>query len=235
MVTFYHGKDTEIEEICMPKLLFTADTNTKIPIAIDNSNRDERYAFRDIVDGREDENMEFLWEAFRIFQHWIFNAEYPETLSHTDDVYACILAEKLQSPHFGNAAMIEVLCAIASQVDDVNLKYNFREIFANCKDTSNIYRLYFECSVFWKLAFNNYPLPGEKLLGLDSAKDTSLIAALTAHKIDFCNCNFAHLAPELLYPELSVDFEELPVVPSNPSCKCQEAPWNDWIRFLTDD
>ncbi|KAE8444447.1 hypothetical protein EG329_000538 [Mollisiaceae sp. DMI_Dod_QoI] len=251
IITFYYAYGLKIKEenesnevreseradqLFIPQRLFMADAVTTIPMAIKHKEEERRrYDFRKMLGVEPYANVDFLWKAFKAFATWLLHGEYDENEPHTSHVDAYILGDIFRSRRFCNVAMVEILTTMSTQKQDLNLRESYRKIFACSHDTSPLYKLYFQASVYWKLAFNKFALPGETLLGLDPAEDAVLIARLIAYKMDFCKCNYTHLDKGLLYRELAADFSELPTVPSNKACRCQQPPWKDPLLFLIEE
>lgn len=230
-----YGNAAETSQETVPQKLFMADTSTKIRKTIDYKEEDVvHYSFRDLIGAQPNENIDHLWLAFQQLITWIFDGDFVATHAHHMNVNAAIVASVLKAPRFSNATMTEVLFQMQKQKKSPTLKDEYRQIFRFCKDTDHLYRLYFDSAVYWKLAFSNFALPGETLLGLDPEKDARLILALSDHKLDVCKCNFLQLGQGVLWNELSGEFEELPIRPINKNCRCRKAPWVKYKNFLNE-
>ncbi|KAF8851714.1 hypothetical protein BDZ45DRAFT_695690 [Acephala macrosclerotiorum] len=198
-----------VDKQWLPRDLVMDNFNAAVTIAIDDAeeNEGQRINFRTLLSAGPEENADFLWNAFRSLVSWIYGQKYAADQSHTSHVNACIIAEILKAPRFMNRAMVEAVHSMKTREKDLRgnpniLRQNYRNIFALCKETSPIYRLYFETSIYWKLVFGAvaYPASGEIHLGLDPTADAALVYAHSEYKMSFCKFLTARCTTVLAYP-----------------------------------
>lgn len=219
--------DYEIQEVrqvyeeSIPRGIVQGNIDAPVTIGFievnENADKGQYIDFRILVGAAPAQNVDYLWEAFSRLVKWIYDGKYDSALSHTANVNSCIIADIFEAPAFMNIAMVDAIYSMAKEEENLKsnpiiLRENYRNIFALCKATSPIYRLYFEASVYWKLNMGAVPSGSEIHLGLDpsgSRADAALGDAQLEYKLNFCKCKslpalLKHYSP-LLHAPLALE------------------------------
>jgi hypothetical protein len=143
------------------------------------------------VNARKD--VSCAWVAFELMVKWMNTGVYQNDESEATHIDAHLLAEKLQSPRFGNAVMQQILLQIPNTKDDGSLADNMRRLCEEESEKSLLKKLYFDTALYW------FP-PGGYLNGTRNPKyfegagvlmasDAYWLNVLERHKRETCACS----------------------------------------------